>query len=231
MLEDLRIGVAVTGSDGRHLGKLTRIVIDRTDSHVTHLVVDPGLAESGNLLVAGGWEKPRERVVPISLVTSTGEHGLALSCDEAAFQQQPLFERKEFTDADTSAVSGPEGQSPWQSRYELGEVVNLVSSSWGLGGAPYIAPADISLNETPDSTTIAEGTPVWRIAPHDEIGHVDRVLADPQTQRVSALVVRRKGLLAHRIILPMEQVTEIDDGVVHITLSDKALDALSRFED
>lgn len=229
MLEDLRIGVPVTGSDSTHLGKLTRIVIDRSDNQVTHLVIDPGLAESGNLLAAGGWEKPRERVVPVALVVSAGEDGLALSCDEAAFAQLPLFERKQYTEADVSAATGPEG--PWQSRFELGEVVNYVASGWGLGAAPYIAPADISLNETATSTAIAEGTSVWRVDPHDEIGHVDRVLADGQTQRVTGLVVRRKGLFAHRVVLPIEQVANVEDGVIHITLSDQQLDALPRFED
>lgn len=229
MLEDLRIGVPVSGSDGKHLGKLTRIVIDRSDNQVTHLVIDPGLAESGNLLAAGGWEKPRERLVPVALVVSAGEHGLALACDEAAFGQQPLFERKQYTDADVSAAVGQEGLL--QSRFEAGEVVNYVASGWGLGAAPYIAPADISLNETSTSAALAEGTSVWRVDPHDEIGHVDRVLADGQTQRVTGLVVRRKGLFAHRVVLPIEQVASVEDGVVHITLSDKQLDALPRFED
>lgn len=229
MQEDLRIGVAVTGSDGTHLGKLTRIVIDRSDGQVTHLVVDPGLAESGNLLAPGGWEKPRERVIPVALVASAGEHGLALACDEAAFQQQPLFEHKQFTDADVSAATGPEG--PWQSRFELGEVLNYVSAGWGLGAAPYIAPADVTLNETPGSAALAEGTAVWRLEPHDEVGHVDRVLADAETQRVSALVVRRKGLLAHRVVLPMDKIAGIDDDVIHITLTDAELDALPRFEE
>lgn len=229
MLEDLRIGVTVTGSGGTHLGKLSRIVIDRANSTVTHLVVDPGLAESGNALAPGGWEKPRERVVPVSLIATAGEHGVALSCDEATFWQQPLFEHKQFTDADMSAATGQQG--PGQSRFELGEVLNYVSAGWGLGAAPYIAPADVSLNETPTSAAIAEGTPVWRIEPHDEVGHVDRVLADTQSQRVSALVIRRKGLLKHRVVLPIEQVANIDDGVVHITLADSALDALPRFKE
>lgn len=229
MVEDLRIGVAVTGSDAKNLGKLTRIVIDRADGQVTHLVVDPGLLESGNALAPGGWEQPRERVVPIAMVVSAGERGVALTCDEDAFKQQPLFERKQFTEADAPAATGPTG--PWQSRYELGEVLNYVSAGWGLGAAPYIPPADVSLNETPQSAAIAEGTSVWRVEPHDEVGHVDRVLADAQTQRVSALVVRRKGLLAHRVILPLEQVASIDDGVVHVTLDDQQLDALERFEE
>lgn len=229
MLEDLRIGVHVNGSDGERLGKLSRIVIDRSDSQVTHLVVDPGLAESGNLLAAGGWEKPRERIVPVSLVVSAGEDALALSCDAATFAQLPLFEHKQFTEADVPAATGSE--RPWQSRYELGELLNFVASGWGLGAAPYIAPADISFNETADSAAIAEGTPVWRVKPHDEIGHVDRVLADAESQRVTGLVIRRKGIFSHRVILPMEQVAGVDDGVVHITLTDQQLDALARFED
>lgn len=229
MLEDLRIGVHVTGSGGERLGKLTRIVIDRSNNQVTHLVVDPGLAESGNLLAAGGWEKPRERVVPVSLVVSAGKDALSLSCDEPTFTQLPLFERKQFTEADATAATGSE--SPWQSRYELGELLNYVASGWGLGAAPYIAPADISVNEAANSAAIAEGTPVWRVSPHDEIGHVDRVLADAESQRVTGLVIKRKGIFPHRVVLPMEQIAGVDDGVVHITLTDKQLDALARFED
>src|SRR5258706_15982072 len=92
MLEDLHIGTDVMGSDGSRLGTLTRIVIERDNGAVTHLVVDPGLVESGNLLAPGGWEKPREREVPVSMLVSADDKHVTLSCDEEAFQQQPLFE-------------------------------------------------------------------------------------------------------------------------------------------
>jgi sporulation protein YlmC with PRC-barrel domain len=229
MLEDLHIGVEVHGSDDARLGTLTRVVIASGDSRVTHLVVDPGLVESGHLLEPGGWEQPRERVVPIALLTRAGRDGIRLSCDRAAFLQLPLFETKQYTAADTTAASG--AQQEGLSRFQLGELVNYVASSWGLGAAPYVAPADISLNEAPGSTTIEEGARVWRVKPHEEIGHVHRVLVDPQSQRIQALVVHRRGLVGRQVVLPITYVQDVDEDVVHITISDQDLDHLAPYRD
>ena len=227
MLEDLHIGVAVRGSDEKHLGSLSRVVIEPANEQVTHLVVEPGLAESGNLLKPGGWETPRERVVPMELVEAASKDEVSLTCDEAAFQQLPLFERIQYTDVDTAAATGTRGQ--WHSRFQLGQLLNYVSAGWGLGAAPYVAPADISLNETPTSFAIEEGSPVWRLDPHEEVGAVERVLVDAATQRVSALVVRRSGLLHHRVLLPIDRVRGVDEGVVHITLTPAEVDALAPY--
>lgn len=229
MLEDLHIGVAVHGSDHHHLGKLSRVVIEPAGEQITHVVVKPGLAESGNLLKPGGWEEPRERVVPVALIAVASKDDVRLACDETAFQQLPLFERKEYADVDVMAGAGASG--PALTRFQLGELVNYISSGWGLGAAPYVAPADISLNETPTAINIEDGSPVWRIHPHEEIGVVERVLVDATTQRVSALVMRRTGLFRHRVLLPIERVSNVDDGVVHTTLSDDEIGTLAPYEE
>ena len=218
MLEDLHIGVPVTGSDGNHLGTLTRIVIKRADGAVTHLVVDPGLVESGNLLAPGGWEKPRERVVPLSLLVDASDERVTLSCDEASFQQQPLFEQQSYADHDQLDSVPP--------RFRLGDLINYIASAAGIGAAPYEGPRVIQYNEPTGAAEIAEGTPVWRREPHEEIGVVERVLFDAQTQRVSGLVLRRSGLVHHHVVLPLKAIADIDDEVVHVTLSDAELDAL-----
>jgi uncharacterized protein YrrD len=223
MLEDLHIGVPVRDPSGHHLGTLTRIVVARDDRRVTHLVVDPGLLESGNLLAPGGWEKPRERVVPVSLVTSADDKQVALSCEEAEFRVFPLFEQEHAIPTEAANLAAGEQRS-----FELGQLINYVASD--VGGAAYLPPESITFNEPAGASEIAEGTPVWRRAPHDEIGSVERVLLDPRTQRVSALVVKRKGLLGHNLVLPIAQVADIDDGVVHIALSDHELDALARYQ-
>lgn len=227
MLEDLHIGATARGRDGRHLGKLSRVVIEPASEQVTFVVIEPGLVESGNLLKPGGWEEPRERVAPVALVAEASEDEIRLSCDEAEFQQLPLFERKQYTDVDVTAATGEQAQ--WQSRFQLGELVNYISAGWGLGAAPYVPPAEITLNETPTSVAIAEGSPVWRVNPHEEIGTVERVLVDAANERVNALVVRRAGLLRHRVVLPIEQVSGVDTGVVHVTLSHAEIEALEPY--
>src|SRR5262245_690067 len=99
MLEELHIGVAVSGDDGHRLGTLQRIVVARDDYRVTHLVVDPGLRESGNLLAPGGWDRPRARILSVSLVAAAAPDHLLLSCDEATFRQLPLFEQEAYVEA------------------------------------------------------------------------------------------------------------------------------------
>ncbi len=222
MLEDLHIGTSVIGSDGSHLGTLTRIVIERDNGAVTHLVVDPGLVESGNLFAPGGWEKPRERVVPLSLLTSASNEHVTLSCDELLFAQQPLFEQQYYADYDQLESLPP--------RFRLGDLINYIASAAGVGAAPYEGPRVIQYNEPAGAAEITEGTPVWRREPHEEIGVVDRVLFDKQTQRVTALVVHGSGILGHRtVVLPLAAIADIDDEVVHVLLTDAELDALASY--
>jgi sporulation protein YlmC with PRC-barrel domain len=231
MLEDLHIGVPVTGSDGKRLGTLTRIVVERDTFRVTRIVVDPGLVESGNLLAAGGWEKPRERVLPFDVISSASEHGVRVSIDESGFAAQPLFEHKEYTAAEVSdtVAGGPRPQ--WWERFRVGELVNFIASGWGLGAAPYLPPADITYNEPPGASAIAEGTRVWRLEPHVEVGVVERVLADPASQRITGVVVRREGLRGERRILPVSAIADVQDGTLHTRLSDAEFDALPPYHE
>lgn len=231
MLEDLHIGVAVRGSDGRHLGTLKRIVVAHDEggageaARVTHIVVEEGLIESGNALAPGGWEKPRGRLVPVALVAHAGDHELTLTCDEPAFKAFPIFEEEH---AIPVGAAGPAGAS--HGRFEVGELIRYISSAAGLGGAPLLPPEAITYDERPDEAEIGEGTPVWRRVPHEEVGEVERVLADPATQRVTALVVKRKGILGPSFVLPIAAVADVEDGVVHITLGRAEVDALPHYD-
>lgn len=224
MVEDLHIGVAVRGSDGHRLGTLKRIVVAHDGAQVTHVVVEEGLIESGNALAPGGWEKPRGRVVPVALVARADDHELTLTCDEPAFKAFPLFEEEHAIPVEAER---PAGESERQ--FETGEVIRYISSAAGAGGAPYLAPEAITFDERPGEAEIGEGTPVWRREPHEEVGEVDRVLADPATQRVTALVVKRKGIFGPNLVLPIAAVADVEDGVVHITLSRAEVDALPHY--
>lgn len=229
MLEDLHIGAHVIAGDGKRIGKLTRIVLARTGAQVTHIVVDPGLVASGNLLAPGGWDKPRERVVPVTLVTDTTHENVRVSCTSGEFEQMPLFEQKNYATADISQIEGDLPQL--RSRFAAGEILNYAAAGWGFGAAPYVAPADITLNESPDEANIAEDTPVWRLLPHEEIGDVDHVLADAQTGRASGLVVRRRGWFGARVVVPASAIHDVEDGVVHVSLTDEELDHLERYQE
>jgi sporulation protein YlmC with PRC-barrel domain len=221
MLEDLYIGTTVVGNDGQQLGTLQRIVIERGNRKVTHIVVDPGLLESGNLLAPGGWEKPRGRLIPVANIVQVGKESLDLSIDQAGFDQAPLFEHEYYANADTQTG---EGQAPGEKpHFRLGELLHYISTAAGIGAAPYEPTTEIQFQETGNSAEIAAGTPVWRRTPHQELGVVERVLVDADTQQISAFVLHRKGFGGRLVQLPVEAVFDVQDGIVHVDLSDADL--------
>jgi hypothetical protein len=114
----------------------------------------------------------------------------------------------------------------------MGELVNYLASTFGLGGAPYVPEnEEIILNLPPDSTAIPEDAPVWRNTPHEEIGVVERTLADSETQRLTGLVIRRNMRDEPLVVAPVDAITSIEDGVAHLELTDEELDNLPLFKD
>jgi sporulation protein YlmC with PRC-barrel domain len=228
MLEDLSIGAPVISSDGHQIGALERIVVERDERRVTHVVIDPGLLESGNLLSPGGWEKPRARIVPISAVQNVSDDRIHLVLDQRAFAEEPLFEQEYYANADlqTGEVQA-EGDKP---RFRLGELIHYIATAAGLGAAPYEPTTEIAFRESTESAEIAAGTPVWRRTPHEEIGVVERVLVDAETSRITAFVLRRKGRGGKVIQVPIEAVSDVQDGVVHVTLSEADLAKLRPYQ-
>jgi sporulation protein YlmC with PRC-barrel domain len=221
MIEQLRIGAHVFSSDGKQIGTLSRIVVSGADLVVTGLVVDPS-AHLGELLEPGGLDKSRDRAVPVALAKVT-DAGITLACDTPAFARLPLFERHQYVDAPIEAG---------HSRFRLGEVVNYLASAFGLGAAPYVSENDeITFDLAPGSDALPDNAPVWRNTPHEEIGAVERTLADAATQRVTGLVIRRKSIDDRLVIVPADAISSVEDGVAHVELTDEELDHLPLYKD
>jgi sporulation protein YlmC with PRC-barrel domain len=219
MLEDLHIGSAVIASDGTRLGTLTRVIVDSDTDRVLGLVVDPGLAASGNLLAPGGWDRPRERVVGTDLVAAVSHEAVRIQCDQPAFQQLPHFEHDQFVDVDPAGLSGG------HARFHLGDLLNYAASEFGLGGAPYVPPAQVTRDEPPSAGAIAQGTPVYRLQPLERIGEVQEILVDAGTQKVISLVLKR-GFPPKHVVLPTSAIAAILDDMVQVRLTDDELDNL-----
>jgi sporulation protein YlmC with PRC-barrel domain len=221
MIEQLRIGAHVFSSDGKQIGTLSRIVVSGADLVVTGLVVDPG-AHLGELLEPGGLDKSRDRTVPVALAKIT-DAGITLACDPAAFARLPLFERHQYVDAPVEAG---------HSRFRVGEVVNYLASAFGLGAAPYVSEnEEITFDLAPGSDALPDNAPVWRNTPHEEIGAVERTLADAATQRVTGLVIRRNSIDDRLVIVPADAISSVEDGVAHVELTDEELDHLPLYKD
>lgn len=221
MIEQLRIGAHVFSSDGKQVGSLSRIVVSGADLMVTELVVDPG-PHLSELLEPGGLDKSRDRAVPVALARKVTEDGIILSCDTLAFAKLPLFERRQYVEAPVEAG---------HSRFRVGEVLNYLASTFGLGAAPYLPDTEeITFDLAPGSDALPEDAPVWRNNPHEEIGVVERTLADSTTQRVTGLVIRRKSIDDRLVVVPASAISTVVDGVAHVDLTDEELDHLPLYE-
>jgi sporulation protein YlmC with PRC-barrel domain len=210
-LEDAREGADVISDDGHKLGKLSRVVVKEATLEITHLVVDPGLLHRGESLWAGGWGNPSERVIPVGVLQDEISDPIHVTMTAAEFRDLSLKYDSVYTKPNPSVIAA---------------IINSVPG--GLG--PNVS-YDVMAKE-PDEVDIKEGSPVWRLKPHQKIGEVERVLFNEETLRIQALVIRRGYIFGHEVVLPARyivEVVEILQGVVRVAITDDELGALKPY--
>jgi sporulation protein YlmC with PRC-barrel domain len=213
-LEDVREGADVVSADGHTVGKLSRLVVKEGTLEITHLVVDPGLLHRGESIWRGGWGNPHERVIPAGVLEDEDETGgvihITMSAEE--FRDLSVNYDKVYAKADPNRLraainSMPGGLGPWVF-YDV-------------------------MEKDPDEVDIKDGSPVWRLRPHQKIGDVERVLFNEETLRVQALVIRRGHFFSHEVVLPARYIVEVVEvlwGIVRVDISDDELRALKPYE-
>lgn len=60
-------------------------------------------------------------------------------------------------------------------------------------------------------------------------GHVDRIIVDPTTQKITHIVVREAGILGEAVMVPVNDITESSPGLVRTHLLRKQLEDLPVF--
>jgi uncharacterized protein YrrD len=210
-LEDVREGADVVSADGHRLGKLSRVVVKEASLEITHIVVDPGLLHSGESIWAGGWGNPHERVIPVGVLEDEAGDPVHITMTAEEFRDLSIKYDTVYTKLNPSAISA---------------ILN--SMPGGLG--PYVSVDHMA--KEPDEVDIKEGSPVWRMKPHQKIGEVERVLFNEETLKIQALVIRRGHIFGHEVVLPVRyivEVVEILQGVVRIAITDEELRSLALY--
>ena len=187
-------------------------VIAADNRHVGRLhavVVDPRDNEVTHIVVnAGphfpepGFGAPRLVDVPVAEMADASEERVLLKCTRDAFARLPEYAERSFTIPPAAAEPSREIAVPLE-----------------------------TFRRASFERHIMNGAPVWRTDPHAHMGNVDRVLVNEENDEIEALVIRRGVLFPEDVILPVEYVTEILDGVVHVRISDQDLLRLERFHE
>jgi uncharacterized protein YrrD len=185
------IQAPVYSTDGTHVGKVDRVVIDPQAKLVTHIVV-----HKGTLLA-------RDVVVPLNDVDSAGEDGVRLRVSEAKLDELPDFVEVEW-------VQPHEGWVPPPGYFESAV---LWPPYFGQQAAPTREVTNIGDREV----AITEGTDVE--CTDGKIGVVDRVQIDAQSGRLEGIVVREGVLFTHQVLVPAAWIASADADAVRLSVT------------
>ncbi len=221
LLDNLRHGAGVESADGKEVGKLHAVVVDPRDNEVTHIVVN-----AGPHFPEPGFGAPLLVNVPIEEMDDAHEDKVLLKCGRDQFRDLPSYAERSFT-APVAPAGEPERTGPAQLLWNVGVALAASFSSLLTGIA---MPAE-SFRKAAFERHILNDAPVWRTEPHTHIGDVERVLVNEDTDEIEALVVHRGALFHEDVVLPIEYVSEILDGVVHVRITDAEVQRLETFRE
>lgn len=202
----------VLDSNARQIGSLERVVVDSATREVTHVVVRKGSLFTLN---------KEEKVVPIGFVTEALDDLVLLSAEAGDAEQLPPFEQQQIVDEAGKATDAP--AVPPQPMFMPGY------PSAGILVPP--EPAERFYTETvrniPEGTVaMKEGAKVLT-AEGKSVGKVERVLAEPEADRLTHLVVATGTFGTESKVVPVDMVRTIDEDEVHLSVEKDALDKLS----
>jgi len=205
----LRLGADVRCSDG-DCGKIRSLVINPADDAVTHLVVEPAHRQGLGKLVP-------LRLVDTALAYSAGGE-VRLHCTMAEFGQLDPAEATYFFPGDEDyEIYRREPVVSWPYYAPPG-----ATGAPGMPGDPgevaQVVTVDTVPDQLPGEDEVSGGEHVH--AKDGDIGHLQGIVVDPGTGRVTSVLLKEGHLLGRRtVLIPRSAVAEVGaDGFhLHIT--------------
>lgn len=201
---------AILTANGQEVGSLERVVFSPASKMVTHIVVS-----TGSLL------NKVEKVLPIDLVAQSTEDKVTLRDEVEDLESFHPFEEQRVVDKkaglDLPSTSG--STTPELIGYPEPDI-------------PYIpAPGEQYVTQTgrniPQGTVaLKEGAKVMS-ADEKDVGRVERVLADPEMQHVTHLLISKGMFPQETKLIPMEWVTTMTDDEVYLQVDEHSVEELT----
>jgi len=227
ILDNLRHDAKVVSSDGAEVGKLHAVVVDPRNDEVTHIVVN-----AGPHFPSPGFGAPKLVSVLIGKMEGAEEEDVVLRCSTEEFEEIPTYVERDFLPPprdEAAEATSEEGSQGFQPIRMVWDAATALAASFGQQLVGIRVPRE-TFRVAQFERQIVYDSPVWRVEPHEQIGKVERVLVDHDSDEIEALVVRRGQLFSEDVILPIEYVTEILDGMIRVDLNDEQVAGLEKFE-
>jgi osmotically-inducible protein OsmY/sporulation protein YlmC with PRC-barrel domain len=208
---DFKIGAPVLTAEGE-AGRLKYVVVDPDVQIVTDLIV-----ERGRLL-------RRDIVVPVGWVEHADAHGIRLNAKLDDLEALPEFREVEFWAPDPTA--GPVcGHPPADTRIRISPygAVPTPRSTWILHR--------VRLGIGEEDILIRRGLPVYT-ADGDRVATVDHLLVDPETHRVTHLVIHRGRWFSQGedYLASIDDVTTASEYGIRLRLRREEIGQLPRYQ-
>lgn len=214
-------GAEVFTADGKKVGEVDRIVIDPASKEVTHVLVQKGFLFT------------TDKVVPINLISTSGEDRVTLREDAGDLEALPDFEETHYVpvneveaqaDAETPAAPAMYWYPP------------VGYTWWGMtGGMPsYIYPpippyvVQTERNVPEGTVALKEGAKVLS-ADGEHVGNVEAVLTGVETDRATHLLVSKGVLLNKTVLIPTTWISTIMEKEVHLVVGSELLKDLPAY--
>jgi len=206
-LADFRLGAPVHTSDGRHIGSLHRLVVDRESWEPRHLVVKETARFNGHLLAVAAGLVTEELVVPLSAIDRVSRERVDLSITSAEARRLPPY--LSYSWAPLTRTGAVEE--------DLGILLGAPSPPAEVETA---AKADGDIEIRPDENVMLG---------HDGrlLGHVREVLFDDG--ELTGVVVHARPPIAGDVLIQLRFLERSDDGALFVRMTDEDLERLQPF--
>ncbi len=194
---------AVLAADGHPVGLLNRVVVDPADKALNAIVVR-----------VGSLFRREEKVVPIELIAETSENQIVLDQNAGDIETFPPLEEEYVLD-EREAVHDP----LYAGSAGLSEVGHADLGARAMRAAPGHGVIPQVRQNIPDGTIAMDENPKIISLEGIHVGNVERILADPQDEHMTGLVVSSGLFVKVMKLIPIHWVTEM--GIEHIHLKVK----------
>ena len=196
---DIPIHADVNSTEG-HVGKSTHIIVDLINEQVTHFVVKS--------------KKPSgQYVVPLDKVKEASRELIVLDCTTEEVYQLPPFNEAQYNGYDDYDSAPP------VPTYGAGSSSTLYHPHRQGGAGAAVTQARLR------GLAINKGARV--LATDGEVGKIDELVIDPETNRVTHLLLRKHHLLTNRIItIPVVEIRRAEMDAVYLKIDKEAVKEL-----
>lgn len=167
------------------------------------LVVDPQIQQVTHLVVREKTKEQSERIVPIGMISGTGENSVSLCCNKEDLAGFDIFCEKDVV---------------------MQRVESVVP---GDRGSYYVFPITRQIlveNKSVPKGKLSFDQDTWIEAVDGRAGKLEKLLVDPNTTSITHLVVNEGSLLGPREVnIPVTAIDRYTVGAIYLNLTRKAI--------